>query len=135
MVAKGLLGAPLAGALGAVLFAGAPALAASSVEGTWTGTAYQNEGASGYTVVITITPSEAATRYPELNCTGRLTRAGASGDYVFFSETIVRDESGGGESCIDGTITVARAGDKLAWGWFGSFEGKVYTAWGLLSPR
>lgn len=135
MVAKGLLRISLAAALGAVLFAGASALAASSVEGTWTGTAYQNEGASGYTVIITITATDAATRYPDLNCNGKLTRVGASGDYVFFTETIVRDEPGGGGHCIDGAITVAPAGDKLAWGWFGSFEGKAYTAWGLLSPR
>ncbi len=133
-MAKGLLLAPLAAALGAVLLAGTSAQGASSIEGTWTGTAYQNEGASGYTVIITITSTDAATRYPELNCTGKLTRVGASGDYLFFTETIVRDEPGGGH-CIDGAITVAPAGDKLAWGWFGSFEGKAYTAWGLLAPR
>ncbi len=134
-MAKRNLKAPLALALGVSLWAAASAQAASSVEGTWTGTAYQNEGASGYTVIITITSTEAATRYPELNCNGKLTRVGASGDYVFFAETIVRDEPGGGGHCIDGTITVAPAADKLAWGWFGSFEGKAYTAWGLLSPR
>jgi hypothetical protein len=72
--------------------------------GTWTGTAYQNKGASNYTVVMTISASGAETDYPELKCGGKLTRVGASGGYFFFVETIVRGGRSTGGSCIDGTI-------------------------------
>jgi hypothetical protein len=37
-----------------------------------------------------------------------------------------------GGSCIDGAVTVAPAGTNLAWGWVGSYDGKVYVAWSNL---
>ncbi len=100
--------------------------------GTWTGTASQNIGSSGYTIVLIITSEGAKTSYPELNCGGILTRAGASKGYVFYTETITRGGKNSGGSCIDGTITVAAAGKKLAWGWIGSYAGQVYVAWSNL---
>lgn len=111
-----------------------PALAQSEpdINGTWTGTAYQNEGASGYSVILTVTGTSAESKYPELSCSGTMTRVGASGNYVFFMETIEPSHSG---HCINGTVTVAPAEGKLAWGWFGSFRGKPYVAWGLLAKQ
>ena len=103
--------------------------------GTWTGTAYQNKGASNYTVVMTISASGAETDYPELKCGGKLTHVGASGGYIFFVETIVRGGRSTGGSCIDGTITVAPTADKLAWGWMGSLRGDTFVAWSTLTRK
>lgn len=109
----------------------------SNIIGTWTGTVAQNIGSSDYTVILTITSKgpdlqNAETNYPELNCGGKLTRVGASKAYVFYTETITRGRQDSGGSCIDGTITIALAGEKLAWGWIGSYGGQVYVAWSNL---
>ena len=103
-----------------------------TILGTWTGTAAQNEGKSNYTVVMTITSTGAETNYPELNCGGKLKRVGSANGYVFFIETITRGGKNSGGSCIDGAVTVALAGTNLAWGWVGSYGGKVYVAWSNL---
>ena len=103
-----------------------------TIIGTWTGTAAQNEGKSNYTVVMTITSTGADTNYPELNCGGKLKRVGSANGYVFYMETITRGGRNSGGSCIDGAVTVAPAGTNLAWGWVGSFDGKVYVAWSNL---
>jgi hypothetical protein len=103
-----------------------------TIIGTWTGTAAQNEGKSNYTVVLTITSTGAETNYPELNCGGKLKRVGSANGYVFYMETITRGGKKSGGSCIDGTVTVAPAGTNLAWGWVGSYDGKVYVAWSNL---
>ena len=103
-----------------------------TIIGTWTGTAAQNEGKSNYTVVITITSTGAETNYPELNCGGKLKHVGSANGYVFYMEAITRGGKKSGGSCIDGTVTVAPAGTNLAWGWVGSYDGKVYVAWSNL---
>jgi hypothetical protein len=103
-----------------------------TITGTWTGTAAQNEGKSNYTVVMTITSTGAETNYPELNCGGKLKRVGSTNGYVFFFETITRGGKNSGGSCVDGAVTVAPAGANLAWGWVGSYGGKVYVAWSNL---
>jgi hypothetical protein len=107
----------------------------AAMVGTWTGTAFQNKGKSNYTAVVTITASGGATDYPELKCGGVLTRVGQAGGYVFFTETIKYGGHASGGGCIDGTMTVAAAGDKLAWGWMGSFNGETYVAWSTLSRK
>jgi hypothetical protein len=105
---------------------------APTVLGTWTGTVAQNAGKSNYTVVMTITSAGAETNYPELNCGGKLKRIGTSKGYVFFMETITHGGKNTGGTCIDGAVTVAPAGAKLAWGWVGSYGGQVYVAWSNL---
>jgi hypothetical protein len=109
--------------------------ATPSLAGTWTGTVFQNKGKTNYTVVMTISVSGAETDYPELKCGGKLTRVGASGGYVFYTETITRGGQNSGGGCIDGTITVAPAGDNLAWGWMGSFRGDTFVAWSTLKLK
>jgi len=104
----------------------------ADLSGTWTGPAAQNVGSSGYTVVLTITRTDAVSNYPELKCGGKLTRVGEANGYVFFTETITRGGKSSGGSCIDGTVTIAPAGRKLAWGWVGSYKGQVYVAWSNL---
>lgn len=107
----------------------------AAIVGTWTGTVSQNKGKSNYTVVMTVSASGATTEYPELKCGGALTRVGQSRGYVFFTETISHGGQGTGGSCIDGTITVAPADGKLAWGWIGSFKGETYVAWSTATRK
>jgi hypothetical protein len=103
-----------------------------AVLGTWTGKVAQNKGSTGYTVVMTISANAAETDYPELKCGGKLTRVGAANGYVFFTETITRGGKSSGGNCIDGTITVTPASDKLIWGWIGGFNNETFVAWGTL---
>ena len=106
-----------------------------NILGTWTGTASQNSGASGYEVVINITEHGGTTDYPKLKCGGRLVRVGTADGFVFFSESITRGGVDTGGSCIDGTITVAPTGKMLVWGWVGHQDGDVYVAWSKLSRK
>jgi len=118
----------------AVLLAG-PAGAQTAPVGQWSGPVAQNIGASGYSVVMTITAREASTEYPELSCGGKLTPAGLSGEYLFFTEAITHGRVDQGGRCIDGMIIIAPAEGKLAWGWFGSYKGKAYVASSVLTRR
>jgi len=43
---------------------------------------------------------------------------------------ITRGQRENGGRCPNGTITVARAGDNLAWSWFGTVEGDIAIAFG-----
>jgi hypothetical protein len=52
------------------------------------------------------------TKYPDLDCTGKLIRVGASKSYAFFIEVITNGAAKKGGRWPDGTIT--RAGDNLA---------------------
>ena len=79
--------------------------------------------------------SGAETRYPDLDCVGKLTRIGSSKSYVFFVETITKGQADKGGRCPDGTVTVARQGDKLALRWFGSIQDDVVVAYGTLSRK
>ena len=63
---------------------------------------------------IAFTAKGMATKYPDLNCTGKLTRVGSSRSYAFFVELITEGHFDKGGRCPDGTITVARSADKLA---------------------
>jgi hypothetical protein len=100
--------------------------------GTWKGEASQNAGTSGYTVILTLTETGATSDYPQLNCSGILTRVGAADGYVFYSEKIDQGGQYSGGTCIDGTVTIAPAEGRLAWGWVGSYGGEVYVAWANL---
>lgn len=106
-----------------------------SVQGTWTGTASQNTGGTGYQVVMTLTKHGGTTDYPSLNCGGTLTQVGTADGFVFYVESITRGGLNSGGDCIDGTITVALTGEELAWGWVGHHESDVYVAWSKLSRK
>ena len=82
-----------------------------------------------------MTAKGAETKYPDLGCIGALTRVGQSKSYVFFFETITKGQADKGGRCPDGTITVARQGDNLALGWFGSVQGDIIVASGTLSKK
>jgi hypothetical protein len=48
---------------------------------------------------------------------------------------ITRGQAEKGGRCPDGTITVARAGDKLNWVWFGIPQDSVIVAFGTLTRK
>ena len=113
----------------------APPAAGPAVAGTWSGSVTQVGSQSKYSVVLTLTASGGETNYPELNCGGKLTRIGGSRTYVFYVETITRGHRDKGGRCPDGTITVGRSKDKLAWVWFGSVDNELAVAYGTLTHK
>src|ERR1700680_175611 len=92
---------------------------APAIAGTWAGTVIQVQKSIEYSVTLEIGAGEAKISYPELRCGGKLSRIGSSGAYFFFMETITRGPADTNGRCTNGSITVARAGDHLAWAWFG----------------
>ncbi len=112
----------------------APAQAKSGVTGAWAGSVTQ-PGSKPYSIVMTLQASGGETDYPELQCGGKLTRAGSAGGYTFFLETITRGRLDKGGRCIDGSITVTMAGEQLAWGWVGTHNGKTLVGYASLKRR
>jgi hypothetical protein len=56
------------------------------IAGNWSGELTQVGGGMPYKYELVIGPRGADTRYPDLDCTGTLTRIGASKSSVFFVE-------------------------------------------------
>jgi hypothetical protein len=106
-----------------------------SINGNWSGQLHQVGSETPYKFEIMINGNGAQTRYPDLDCTGKLTRVGASKSYAFFVETITKGQVDKGGRCPDGTITVARQGDDLSLGWFGSVQGDTIIAYGTLKKK
>ncbi len=98
------------------------------MEGTWSGTVQQPGTPKPYVLNMTVTKAGGVTAYPDLKCEGKLTRVGGSGAYTFFTETITKGGLAQGGTCINGSITLVSAGDKLAWGWVGVDKGAVTVA-------
>jgi hypothetical protein len=113
----------------------APAPPGPSIVGNWGGQLTQVGSQTPYKFELVIGPRGAETMYPDLDCTGTLTRVGASKSYVFFVEIITKGAVDKGGRCPDGTITVARAGNDLALFWFGSIEANTIVAYGTLSKK
>jgi len=111
------------------------AAAAPTINGTWSGELTQVGSQSPYKFEIAISARGAETKYPDLDCIGKLTRSGSSKSYVFFVEVITKGSADKGGRCPDGTITVARQGDDLALGWFGSVQGTTVVAYGTLKKK
>ncbi len=105
------------------------------IVGNWSGKLTQIEGKTPYEVELSITAKGAETKYPSLDCVGKLRRVGQSKSYVFFVEIITKGQADKGGRCPDGTITVARQGDGLALSWFGSIQGSTVVAYGTLSKK
>ena len=112
----------------------APAQAKGGITGAWTGPVTQ-PGSKPYSIVMTLQATGGETDYPELQCGGKLTRAGSAGGYTFFLETITRGRLDQGGRCIDGSITVTMAGEQLAWGWVGTHQGKTLVGHASLKRR
>ena len=92
-------------------------------------------GTTPYTFELSVTANGAETKYPDLDCIGKLTRVGQSKSYVFFVEFITKGQADKGGRCPDGTITVARQGNDLAVGWFGSIQDNTIVAHGTLNKK
>ena len=112
-----------------------PAAAGPNIAGNWAGTLTQVGSNTPYKFELSINARGAETKYPDLDCIGKLTRSGSSKSYVFFIEVITKGQADKGGRCPDGAITVARQGDDLALGWFGSIQGNTVIAYGVLSKK
>ena len=106
-----------------------------AINGNWTGELTQVGSPTPYKFELTINAKGAETKYPDLDCIGKLTRAGSSKTYTFFVEVITKGSADKGGRCPDGTMTVARQGDDLALGWFGSVQGTTVVAYGTLKKK
>jgi hypothetical protein len=104
-----------------------------SVVGKWKGELTQVGRQTPYKVELVISAIGGETKYPDLGCTGKLIRAGASKSYAFYIEVIIKGAANKGGHCPDGTVTLARAGDNLALLWFGSIDANMIIAYGALS--
>ena len=113
---------------------GAP-VAGPTITGNWTGQLNQVGSQTPYKFELSVTAKGAETKYPDLDCTGKLTRVGQSKSYVFFVEVITKGQADKGGRCPDGTVPVARQGDDLALGWFGSIQGSTVIAYGTLKKK
>lgn len=109
--------------------------AGPNITGTWSGQLNQVGSTTPFKFEIAISAKGAQTTYSDLNCAGKLTRAGATKSYVFFVEIITKGRADQGGRCPDGTITLAREGDNLTLGWFGSVQGNTIVAYGTLSKN
>jgi hypothetical protein len=110
-----------------------PVPAGPNLNGKWKGEVTQIGSKAPYKLQLAISPTGGETTYPDLHCSGKLIRIGASKSYAFFIEVITEGASTKGGSCPDGTITMARSGDKLALSWFGDIDGNMIVAYGTLS--
>src|SRR5262249_10410581 len=115
--------------------AAAPQAAGPSINGSWSGQLKQVGSEAPYGLELTINANGAQTKYPDLDCTGKLTRVGSSKSYAFFVEVITKGQVDKGGRCPDGTITMARQGDELAVGWFASVQGNTIVAYGMLRKK
>jgi hypothetical protein len=106
-----------------------------AIAGSWSGTVVQVQRSIEYSVSVEVTARGAQINYPGLNCGGKLSHVGASAHYVFYVETITRGPVHDDGLCSNGAITMTRAGDQLAWAWFGLVKGDVVTAHGLLTRQ
>jgi hypothetical protein len=113
----------------------ASAPAGPNISGSWSGQLNQVGSQSPYKFELVINAKGAETKYPDLDCTGKLTRVGSSKTYAFFVEVITKGQVDKGGRCPDGTITVARQGDDLSLGWFGSVQGSTIVAYGTLKKK
>jgi hypothetical protein len=112
-----------------------PSVAGPSVAGNWRGELTQVGSKAPYKLELVISPKGGETKYPDLDCAGKLIRVGASKSYAFFIEIITKGAANKGGRCPDGTITLARAADSLALLWFGSIEANTIIAYGTLAKK
>jgi hypothetical protein len=117
-------------ATGSVVAAAGPAVA-----GNWHGELTQVGGKTPYKLNLTISANGGETKYPDLDCTGKLIRVGASKSYAFYIEVITKGAAKKGGRCPDGTITLTRAGDGLALVWYGRIDADTIIAYGTLAKK
>ena len=117
-----------------------PAAASTSLVGIWTGQVTETGRSKPFAITITIDSKGATTDYPEQACSGKLTRVGTSGAFVFYSEKITKGayDTAKGTGCLDGTIVLTKAGNNLLFSWFGAVDNQPVQAsatLGLSKPK
>src|SRR4051812_32570045 len=108
-----------------------PPAASTSLVGAWTGQVQEIGRQRPFVITVSIDAKGAATtEYPEQGCSGKLTRVGTSGGYVFYSEKITKGayDTAKGTGCLDGTVVVTKAGANLLFSWFGSVDNQPVQA-------
>jgi hypothetical protein len=111
--------------------------AAPSLNGTWVGQVTELGRDKPFAIVVTIDPNGATTAYPDQGCSGKLTRVGSSGAYIFFAEKITQGvyDKTKNTGCLDGTLEIARSGSNALMSWFGVFDNQPYQAAATLTLR
>src|ERR1700748_3209511 len=99
------------------------ATGSTSLNGNWSGELTQVGSQTPYKFELAINAKGVETKYPDLDCTGKLTRVGSSKSYTSYAENITKGQVDKGGPSPDGTVTLARQGNDLALGWFGSVQG------------
>ena len=112
-----------------------PVVLPADLIGTWSGEVTQNEPPATYPVTLTLRADGGESDYPDQSCGGTLTPIVVQDGYLFLIETITRGKVEDGGECINGSLTVARAGDGLAFGWFGVYEGQTMVTYGRLTRK
>jgi len=105
------------------------------IAGNWSGQLTALGGSTPVNFELAVTAGGAETKYPDLDCTRKLRRIGASQSYVFFVEIITKGRADKDGRCRDGSVTVARQGNNLALVWFGSIQDSLILAYGTLSKK
>ena len=111
--------------------------ASTDLTGSWTGPINQVGRATPYAIDITLAGKTGQTSYPDQHCTGKLTRVGSSGDYLFFIETITdgKFDPTTKAGCLDGSMTLQRDGTGLVIAWMTAHDGKAIVAYGALAAK
>ncbi|MCX5515279.1 hypothetical protein C3941_22410 [Kaistia algarum] len=108
-----------------------------AADGIWAGSFMQVGHSGGYKMAIKFAGKTIETDYPDQSCGGKLTKVGTKGDTSFYVETITRGgvDAATGKGCIDGNVTLIKAGDGYIWGWVGQHDGKPIVAYGTLAKQ
>jgi hypothetical protein len=106
-----------------------------NIAGNWTGQITPVGASTPINIELTVTPGGADTKYPDLDCTGKLRRLGSSKSYVSFVEIIAKGRADKGGRCQDGSVTIARQGDNLTLVWFSSIQGNAIVEYGTLAKK
>lgn len=104
--------------------------------GTWSGSLAQVGRAKPFAFMVTLSGKTGRSSYADDHCAGKLVRAGSSGDYAFFMETITEGkfDAATSKGCIDGSLTFLKdAGGSLVMTWMAAHDGKAIVAYGTLS--
>ena len=116
-----------------------PKVAAKPAEwtGTWSGSIAQVGRAKPFAFEVTLAGKTGKSSYPDDRCAGNLVRAGATGNYAFFTETITSGklDATSGKGCLDGSLTFVKDGSGLVMTWMAARNGKAIVAYGTLVPR
>ena len=116
-----------------------PSASGPNIIGNWAGQLTPGGSSTpiNFELAVTTAGTETKydTKYPDLDCTGKLRRTGASKTYAFFVEVITKGRADKGGKCRDGSVVIARQGDNLTMVWFGSFSDNITLAYGNLAKK